>query len=504
MNTIFSATLIGIDSTLIEVETDISMGLIAFNIVGLPDNAVKEAKVRVMSAIKHSGIYMQQKKITINLAPADIKKDGSSFDLPIAIGVLCGFDVIDSLTARRYLIAGELSLFGDIRPIHGALAMAIKAKEMKFDGIIVPKENMYEAALIEGINVYGVEYLKELVMFLKGELKIEPFKHNIKIAEEDIFEIDFSEVKGQYLAKRGIEIAVAGMHNITMVGSPGSGKSMIAKRIPTVLPLMDFNEMIETTKIYSASGLLKKKIDNLFRRPFRSPHHSISDVGLIGGGSNPKPGEISLAHNGILFLDELPEFKRPTLEALRQPLEDEEVTITRANTSITFPSSAMLVTAMNPCPCGYFGDVNNTCKCSKIEIQRYQKRISGPLLDRIDIIIHVNSVKNEELINEKLGEESKKIKERIINAYNFQKARLNGERFCFNGKLPPKLIKKFCILSTEAKKFLTFAIQRFNISARRYNKILKVARTIADLEQSNTIEINHLSESINYNIQNIL
>ncbi len=497
MSKIYSAALSGIEGKIIEIETDVSFGMAAFFIVGLPDSAVKEAKVRVMSAIKNSGFDHVQKKITLNLAPADIRKDGTSFDLPIAIALLSAFGAVSEQRAQEFLIAGELSLFGDVRDIYGALPMALKAKDSGIKGIIIPKENISEASLVDGISVYGVSTLEETVMFLNGELDLEPAEPHY-FSKERIYnyDFDFEEVKGQFLARRAIEIAVAGQHNIALIGAPGSGKTMLARRIPTILPKMSFEEMMETLKIYSASGIAKK-ISLFYReRPYRSPHHTISDVGLIGGGIHPKAGEISLAHNGVLFLDEFFEFKQQALEGLRQPLEDGEVTISRANYNVTFPASTMLVAAMNPCPCGYYGDTTQQCKCNQFEIARYQKKLSGPISDRIDIMIQVPSVKYEALISENSGESSQKIRERVIKAYNIQKERYINESYDFNGKMVASGIKKHCILSSEAKKFWNFALQKLNISARRYGKTLKVARTIADLDGSKNIETNHISEAI--------
>ncbi|MBN2694922.1 YifB family Mg chelatase-like AAA ATPase [bacterium] len=497
MSKIYSAALNGIEGKIIEIETDISYGLVAFHIVGLPDNAVKEAKVRVMSAIKNSGFDTIQKKITLNLAPADIRKDGTGFDLPIAIALLSALGAVSEKRAQEFLIAGELSLFGDVRDIYGALPMALKAKEVGLKGVIIPKDNIYEASLVDGISVYGVSTLEETVMFLNGELDLEVAEPHYFAKERFYkYDFDFEEVKGQFLARRAIEIAVAGQHNIALIGAPGSGKTMLARRVPTILPKMSFDEMMETLKIYSASGIAKKKSLFYRERPYRSPHHTISDVGLIGGGIHPKAGEISLAHNGVLFLDEFFEFKPQALEGLRQPLEDGEVTISRANYNVTFPASTMLIAAMNPCPCGYYGDTTQQCKCTQFEIAKYQKKLSGPVSDRIDIMIQVPSVKYESLISETGGESSEKIRERVIKAYNIQKDRYINEKYDFNGKMSASGIKKYCILTSEAKKFWSFALQKLNISARRYGKTLKVARTIADLDNSKSIESNHISEAI--------
>ncbi len=503
MNTIFSATLKGIDASFIEIESDISFGLIGFNIVGLPDNAVREAKTRIMNSIKHSNITLPLKKIILNLAPANMKKDGSTFDLPMALAVLNGFGILNTENAKRYLIAGELSLFGEIRAIHGAIAISILAKEKGLAGVILPHQNAREAALIPGVKVYGVSTLKEVVDFINKEKNLEVIKSDASIALKK-FNFDFNEIRGQYLAKRAMEIVAAGHHNIAMIGAPGSGKTMIARRLPSILSPLTYEEMIETIKIYSAATLLKKGLENMFQRPFRAPHHSISIPGLVGGSSNPRPGEVSLAHNGVLFLDELTEFNKKTLEVLRQPLEDREVTITRATTSVTFPASTIFVSAMNPCPCGFYGDAHHACSCSHNEIRKYQKKISGPLLDRIDLIINVSSVKADELTGKSSSESSEKIRERVILATNIQKRRYKNESFNFNAMMTPKAIKKNCQIDEQSKKFLNFAIKKFNISARRYNRILKIARTIADLENSKNIEQNHISEAVNFNIQSVL
>jgi magnesium chelatase family protein len=502
---VYSASLSGIDAVMVTIESDISFGMANFNIVGLPDNAVKEAKVRVMNSIKYLDLDLPQKKITLNLAPADMRKDGSSFDLPMAIAVLNGFNLLDVNLTKQYLIAGELSLFGEVRNIHGALSLAILAKERGLKGIILPYQNAEEASLIPDIDVYGVKTLNELFEFLIGKTLLKKFElKTYNLNNYNIFQEDFSEVKGQYLAKRAIEIAIAGRHNLTMIGSPGSGKTMLAKRMPTIAPPLIYDEMIEVIKIYSAAGLLKQGLKNMFTRPFRSPHHSISEAGLVGGSSNPKPGEVSLSHNGILFLDELTEFKGTTLEVLRQPLEDREVTITRASGSLTFPASTMFVAAMNPCPCGFYGDVSNSCSCTQNEIKRYQKKISGPLLDRIDLIITVPAVKPSDLVNSNIAESSEKIKERVLKAFEIQKSRFEKNDYKFNSMMMPKEIKKYCNIDDNTKKFLKFSIEKFSISARKYSRILKVARTIADLENSEKIQQHHISEALNFNIQRVL
>ncbi len=501
LSRILSATLVGIDAHAVEVEVDItSKGLPHFSTVGLPDAAVKESKDRVRAALKNTGFNFPLKQITVNLAPADIKKEGSAFDLPIAIGITVAEGVIDAGAVKGYLISGELSLDGRIKPVKGALSMAIKARDDKLRGLILPQQNAEEAAVVAGVAVYGFGSLPELIEFFRGVTAIEPTVVDISsvMKENSVYLDDFSDVKGQEHVKRAIEVAATGGHNMLMIGPPGSGKTMIARRIPTILPEMSFEESLQTTRIHSSVGLLRDGQSLVATRPFRSPHHTLSDVAMVGGGAVPKPGEVSLTHNGILFLDELPEFKRNVLEVLRQPLEDGSVTISRALTSITYPASIMLVCAMNPCPCGYLVDARHQCSCSPHQVQRYRQRVSGPLLDRIDIHIEVPAVPYKDLSKDLCGESSKDIRVRLRNARKIQVERFKKEEIYSNAKMRSRHMKNYCKLQPEAQGIIELAMHKIGLSARAYTRILKVSRTIADIAGSEQIDAEHISEAIQY------
>ena len=497
---VLSGAIIGIDAYIVEVEVDIAQGLPVFATVGLPEGAVRESKERVKSAIKNSGYDFPPKRITVNLAPADVKKEGAGFDLPIAIGILSALDVVSSRLLDEYLLLGELSLDGRIKSIRGALSLAMTAREKGKKGVLLPKENAEEAAVVQEIEVLGVEVLSEVVDFLNGQKSIQPTLVDLQeiFRREKQYSEDFNEVKGQEHVKRALEIAAAGGHNLIMIGPPGAGKTMLAKRIPTILPDLSFEEAIEATRVYSVLGLLPPHSALMATRPFRSPHHTISDAGLIGGGQIPRPGEVSLSHHGVLFLDELPEFKKNVLEVLRQPLEEGRVTISRALSSLTFPSSFMLIGAMNPCPCGFYTDPNRECTCTMPQILRYRSKISGPLMDRIDLHVEVPAVKYRDLTGETSGEDSESIKVRVNRARGVQRERFTGKRIYSNAQMTPRYLKKYCQIGENSKKLLEQAIDKLGLSARAYTRILKIARTIADLEGVESIATHHISEAIQY------
>ena len=496
-----SGAVLGIDAYLVRVEADVANGVPKFFTVGLAQGAVKEGRERVISAIKNSGYLLPPRRITVNLAPADVRKEGSAFDLAIAIGIIAGTGQISGERLEQYALLGELGLDGTLRPVRGALPVAIATRDSGLRGLVVPTENVAEAAVVEGIEVRGAETLRQVAHFIEGRHELPLARGSMRdfVAGSPAGQVDFADVKGQEHVKRALEIAAAGSHNVLMVGAPGSGKTMLARRIPTILPPLSLAEALETTKIHSVAGLLDGGSPLVTIRPFRAPHHTISDAGLIGGGSIPRPGEVSLAHHGVLFMDELPEFRRNVLEVLRQPLEESEVTIVRANLSLTYPARFMLAAAMNPCPCGFHGDETRTCTCAPPLVQRYLSRLSGPLLDRIDLHVEVPAVKYRELTDQRLGEPSEVVRARVTAARDRQRSRFRERAGLFaNAHMRPREIREFCRIGEGSDALLRRAINRLGFSARAYHRVLKIARTIADLEGCAGIGTAHVAEAIQY------